>query len=110
MTSKKKYKPFIDVTHGGSLKGVINGVDKVLSIADDSTKIIAGHGPLGDKKQLASYRQMLGTAYERLRKLKAEGKTAQEAAAAKPLADLDAAWGNGLFKSDRWIELIYSGV
>jgi len=35
---------------------VINGVDKVLSIADDSTKIIAGHGPLGNKKQLASYR------------------------------------------------------
>ena len=48
--------------------------------------------------------------YERLRKLKAEGKTAQEAAAAKPLADLDATWGNGLFNSDRWIELIYSGV
>jgi cyclase len=104
------FYPFIDVTHGGSLKGVINGVDKILSIADDSTKIIAGHGPLGDKKQLTSYRQMLGTAYERLRKLKAEGKTAQEAAAAKPLADLDAAWGNGLFKSDRWIELIYPGV
>ena len=53
---------------------------------------------------------MHGIAYERLRKLKAEGKTAQEAAAAKPLADLDATWSNGLFKSDRWIELIYSGV
>jgi len=104
------FYPFIDVTHGGSLKGMINGVDKVLSIADDSTKIIAGHGPLGDKRQMASYRQMLGIAYERLRKLKAEGKTAQEAAAAKPLADLDATWGNGLFKSDRWIELIYSGI
>jgi hypothetical protein len=41
------FYPFIDVTHGGSLKGVINGVDKVLSIADDSTKIIAGHLSLG---------------------------------------------------------------
>jgi hypothetical protein len=89
---------------------MIKAVDKVLSLADDSTKIIAGHGPLGDKKQLASYRQMLGIAYERLSKLKAEGKTAQEAVAAKPLADLEATWGAGLFKSDRWIELIYSGV
>lgn len=104
------FYPFIDVNHGGSLKGMIKAVDNVLSLADDSTKIIAGHGPLGDKKQLASYRQMLGIAYERLRKLKAEGKTAQEAVAAKPLADLEATWGNGLFKSDRWIELIYSGV
>jgi cyclase len=104
------FYPFIDVTHGGSLKGMIKGVDKVLSLADDSTKIIAGHGPLGDKKQLASYRQMLGVAYERLAKLKAEGKTAKEAAAAKPLADLESTWGNGIFKSDKWIKLVYSGV
>ena len=75
-----------------------------------NTKIIAGHGPLGDKAQLTRYRQMLGIAYERLRKLKAEGKTAKEAAAANPLADLEATWGDGLFKSDRWIEIIYSGV
>jgi len=104
------FYPFIDVTHGGSLKGMIKAVDKVLSLADDRTKIIAGHGPLGDKAQLTDYRQMLSTSYGRLRKLKAEGKTVQEAVAAKPLADLEATWGDGLFKSDRWIELIYSGV
>jgi glyoxylase-like metal-dependent hydrolase (beta-lactamase superfamily II) len=104
------FYPFIDVNHGGSLKGMIKAVDKVLSLVDDNTKIIAGHGPLGNKEQLASYRQMLGTAYERLRKLKAAGKTAQEAVVAKPLADLEETWGDGLFTGDRWIELIYSGV
>lgn len=104
------FYPFIDVNHGGSLKGMIIAVDRVLSLTDDNTKIIAGHGPLGDKEQLTSYRQMLGTAYERLNKLKAEGKTAQEAVAAKPLADLEATWGDGIFKGDQWIELIYSGV
>jgi cyclase len=104
------FYPFIDVNHGGSLKGMIIAVDMVLSLTDDKTKIIAGHGPLGDKAQLALYRQMLGIVYERLGKLKAEGKTAQEAVAAKPLADLEATWGDGLFKGDLWIELIYSGV
>jgi len=104
------FYPFIDVGHGGSLKGMINAVDKVLSLVDENTKIIPGHGPMGNKEQLTSYRQMLGTAYERLRKLKAAGNTAQEAVAAKPLADLEATWGDGLFKSDRWIELIYPGV
>jgi hypothetical protein len=89
---------------------MIKAVDRILALADDNTKIIAGHGPLGDKAQLTSYRQMLGIAYERLSKLKAEGKTAQEASAARPLADLDATWGDGIFKSDRWIEIIYSGV
>lgn len=104
------FYPFIDVNHGGSIKGMIKGLDKILRIADDQTKIISGHGPLGDRQQLASYRQMLGVAYERLRTLKAEGKTAEEAAAAKPLDDLEATWGDGLFKSDQWIQLVYSGV
>jgi glyoxylase-like metal-dependent hydrolase (beta-lactamase superfamily II) len=104
------FYPFIDVNHGGSLKGMIKAVDKILTLADDNTKIIPGHGPLADKAQLANYRQMLGMAYERLRKLKAEGKTAQEAVAAKPLADLEPIWGDGMFTSDRWIVVIYSGV
>ena len=104
------FYPFIDVAHGGSLNGTIKGVDKVLALSDDKTQIIAGHGPLGNKAQLIEYRQMLWAAYERLRKLKAEGKSAQEAAAAKPLKDLEASWGNGMFTGDRWIEIIYSGV
>ena len=104
------FYPFIDVNHGGSLKGMIKGVDRVLKVADDQTKIISGHGPLGDKKQLQEYREMLAIAYERLNSLKAQGKTVQEAVTAKPLADLEAAWGKGIFTGDRWIELIYSGV
>ena len=89
---------------------MIKAVDKILSLADDSTKIIPGHGPLGDKEQLSRYRQMLETAYLRLRELKSDGKTVQEAIAAKPLSDLETEWGDGLFKSDRWLEIIYSGV
>lgn len=104
------FYPFIDVQHGGSLKGMIKAVDKVLLLADDRTKIIPGHGPLADKAQLTSYRKMLQTAFERLRKLKAEGKTAKEAAELDPLEDLDDVWGDGLFETDRWIEIIYSGV
>jgi len=104
------FYPFIDVDHGGSLKGMIMAVDKVLALADDNTKIIPGHGPLGDRAQLAHYRQMLGKTDERLSKLKAEGKTVKEAIALNPLVDLDATWGNGIFKSDRWIEIIYSGI
>lgn len=104
------FYPFIDINHGGSMKGMIKAVDKILSLADDKTKIIPGHGPLGDKEQLTSYRNMLNTTYSRLKALKAAGKTVQEAIAAKPLADLESAWGGGLFNSDRWIEIIYSGI
>lgn len=104
------FYPFIDVTNGGSLRGIIEGVDKILALSDDDTKIIAGHGPIGNKAQLKQYRQMLGIAYERLRKFKAEGKSAQEAIKANPLSEFEEIWGDGMFSGDRWIEIIYSGV
>lgn len=102
--------PFIDVGHGGSLKGMIQAVNKLLKLADDKTRIIGGHGPLGDKAQLTAYRDMLQTAYDRLSRIKADGKSATEAVAAKPLADLEEKWGKGMFTGDRWIEIIYPGV
>jgi glyoxylase-like metal-dependent hydrolase (beta-lactamase superfamily II) len=104
------FYPFIDVGHGGSLKGMIKAVDRILALADDRTKIIPGHGPLADKEELANYRQMLDSSYNRLKKLRLEGKTVREAIAANPLADMEGIWGDGLFTGDRWIELVYPGV
>ena len=104
------FYPFIDVDHGGSLKGMIAAVDTILSFADEKTKIIPGHGPLGDKAQLEMYREMLKTVLERVSKLKAEGKSAQEVAADKPLVDLEETWGDGIFKGEQWLMMIYPGV
>lgn len=104
------FYPFIDVDHGGSIRGVIEGCKLILTLADDSTKIIPGHGPLTNRVELSGYVEMLETAYDRLGKLKAEGKTAQEAIEAQPLADLEEEWGDGIFNGDKWIEIIYPGV
>ena len=104
------FYPFIDVSHGGTLKGAIAGVDRVLTLANDDTRLVAGHGPLGTRAELLDYRAMLATAQERLGKLKARGLTAPQAVAAQPLKDLESRWGDGLFTGDRWIEIIYAGV
>lgn len=104
------FYPFIDAAHGGSLKGTILAVDSILAITDAQSKIIPGHGPLGDKAQLQAYRDMLNTAYTRLLKLKNEGVSAEEALMHDPLADLEAQWGNGIFTGEKWIGIIYPGV
>jgi len=104
------FYPFIDPDHGGSLKGMIDAVDTILAISDDKTKIIPGHGPLGNKKQLQSYRAMLKTAYIELLALKEKGLSVEDAKKLKPLAVLDAEWGNGMFTSDRWVEVVYPAV
>jgi cyclase len=99
--------PFVDAGSGGKIDGMIAAANKALPLADDKTKIIPGHGPLGNKADLTKYRDMVVTARDRVQKLKSEGKTAQEAAATKPLADLDGIWGKGMLSSDLFIQVIY---
>lgn len=85
--------PFIDVDSGGNLNGIIAAADKVLSLAKPATKIIPGHGALASPDDVRAYRDMLVTARDRIQKLVDQGKSADEVAAAKPTADLDAKWG-----------------
>ena len=102
--------PYIDGGTGGSVKGMIAACTKSLSLADNNTKIIPGHGPLGNKADLAKFRDMLTTVEQRVGKLKSAGKSADEVVAAKPLADLDAVWGKGLFNAEVFTRLAYMTV
>jgi len=40
---------------------MIAAADKILSVADNHTKIVAGHGPLGNRADLTKSRDMLIT-------------------------------------------------
>ncbi len=75
--------------------------------AGNYTKIVPGHGPLGNKADLAKFRDMLIASRERVQKLKSAGKSAQEAVAEKPFADLDPVWGNGILNGDQWVHVVY---
>jgi cyclase len=99
--------PYIDPDTGGTITGMIAAAEKVLSLADKYTKIVAGHGPLGNKADLAKSRDMLITSRDRVQKLKSAGKSALEAVAEKPFADLDPAWGKGIVNSAQWIQIVY---
>jgi cyclase len=102
--------PFVDVSSGGSLEGVIGAADRVLALANPDTKIIPGHGPLADRRALQAYRDMLVQVRDRVRRLIAERKTLEQSVAAKPLADLDATWGRGFINSDRMVTFAYQSL
>jgi glyoxylase-like metal-dependent hydrolase (beta-lactamase superfamily II) len=99
--------PYIDSGTGGKISGMIAAADKILALVSNETKIVPGHGPLGGKAELAKFREMLVTARERIQKLRTAGKSAEEAVAAKPFADLDATWGKGLLNSDQFVQVVY---
>src|ERR1700723_3618923 len=91
--------PYIAPSTGGKITGMIAPAGKILSLAGNDTKIVAGHGPLGNKADLTKFREMLVTSRDRVETLKSAGKSAQEAVAEKPFADLDPVWGNGIINS-----------
>jgi cyclase len=99
--------PYIDPGTGGSIDGMIAAADKILSLADNHTKIVAGHGPLGNKADLTKSRDMLITSRDRAQKLKSAGKSALEAVAEKAFDDLDPVWGQGIINSDQWVQIVY---
>jgi len=98
--------PFIDVDSGGSVDGMIAAADRVLSIADDKTKIIPGHGPLGSKTDLKTYRNVLAEIRDKVKGLIAQGKTLDQILAAKPSAQWDATWGKGFMGPDVFVTFV----
>ncbi len=102
--------PLIDLSSGGTINGMIRGVDQALGLADERTKIVPGHGPLGNKAGLQQYREMLVTVADRVEKLKASGKSVEEAVAAVPTADLDAMWAKGNLKPGTFVALVYDSL
>jgi cyclase len=99
--------PYIDPSTGGKITGMIAAADKILSLAGNDTKIVAGHGPLGNRADLTKFRDMLVTSRDRVEKLKSAGKSAQEAVEEKPFADLDPTWGKGIINGDQFVQVVY---
>ena len=91
LNNLKRYQN-IDFGNGGDVRGMIRAADTYLRVANDSTKVVPGHGPLATKADVAEFRDMLVVSRDRIEKLYNEGKTEQEVLELKPLADLDAKW------------------
>ncbi len=102
--------PFIDASSKGSVNGMIDTANHVLAMVDYRAKIIPGHGPLGDKRALIKYRDMLVTVRDRMQKLMDQGKTIEEIIALKPNADFDASWGNDFLKPDAFLRTLHAAM
>jgi len=84
--------PFFDMGSGGSLAGTVVAQDKMLSLADDKTRIVADEGDPASTETLKASRDMLVTLRARVQRLIDEGKSENETVAAKPTKDFDAKW------------------
>jgi glyoxylase-like metal-dependent hydrolase (beta-lactamase superfamily II) len=102
--------PFVDLSSGRSVDGMVAAVDRVLALADGNTKIIPGHGILADRATLRTYRDMLVTVRDRIKRAVTAGQTLEQVQAAKPTAEFDAGWGKGRIPPTLFVEILYTDL
>lgn len=102
--------PFIDSSSGGSARGMIKAVDRILKISNSSTKIIPGHGPLGSYESLKVYRKMLVDLTNKMSKLKKKGLSLKQIKEKKITKKYDAKWGNGFLNSDKFVTVLFGST
>ncbi len=110
--------PVIDTKLGGSVQGVIEGLNMILDIAvpahheEGGTMVIPGHGRLYDEADVVEYRDMVVIVRDRVRAMIKKGMTLEQVKAARPTLDYDPLYGSlsGPWTTDMFVEAVYQSL
>ena len=86
--------PAVDWVTGGWIGGIVGGLQRLQTLANEETRIVPGRGPVLGLKELQAQYEMYGTIYDRLTQLLNKGRGPSEAVAAQPTKEFDAQMGN----------------
>jgi cyclase len=101
--------PFIDVASGGSVQGMIDGVEKAAAQLPADVKVIPGHGVLSNLDDVRAYVKMLKDTSAAVQKALDAHKTLDQMKQEKILAPW-AKWSNDFVSQDIFIETIYNSL
>jgi cyclase len=101
--------PFVDVHNGGSISGMIAGVEKVLTMVPEDVRIIPGHGAISTPTDVRKFVDMLKDTRALVAKAAADGKTADQMKSDHVLAKYEDL-GKGFIKTDAWIDLLLADI
>lgn len=102
--------PFIDLSAGGSINGMIAAVKRILLLCDQNTKVMPGHGHLSNKVELEEYLKMLVAVRDRIAREVKAGKPLDAVIASQPTRDLDPTWGKGFMKPEQFVKIVYDSL
>ena len=87
--------PFIDRARGGSVQGLIAGLNQILHLTvpaktqERGTYVIPGHGRIGDEADVVEFRDMVVIVRDRIADMAARGMTLEQIQAVRPTLDYD---------------------
>lgn len=105
--------PAIDLANGGSLQGVIDGLNRLLDLAipehheEGGTLIIPGRGRISDEFDVLEYRDMVTIIRDRIQDMIRKGMTLDQVKAARPTRDYDPQYGSN---TDAFVESAYKSL
>lgn len=102
--------PFVDIENGGSVSGMVAGVEKVLSMTKPDTKFIPGHGPLSTADDVRKFIAMIQETRAVVAAAVKKHKTPEQMKKEKLLAKWEPDYGKGFIKADDWIDALYDDV
>lgn len=102
----KDWFPYIDLGAGGSVKGYMASVDKILAKINDDTIIIPGHGELATKQDYARFLNMIESTYAYVQELKLNGLSVDQVLE-KGLPEQWRSWSWQFINEERWIKTLY---
>lgn len=99
--------PLIDWWTGGWLGGLVEGIETLLQVADENTRIVPADGSVLTRAELAAQRDMYETLFVRFRdELLFKGLSPAEAVAARPTAEFHPEWPN----RDEFVTLAFQSL
>jgi glyoxylase-like metal-dependent hydrolase (beta-lactamase superfamily II) len=110
--------PVIDTSRGGTVQGVIDALNAIIELTVPErnqmggTRVIPGHGRIGNEADVVEYRDMVTIVRDRVQEMAKKGMTLQQVRAARPSLEYDGIYGatTGGWTTDMFLETIYREV
>ncbi len=102
--------PFIDHSSRGSIDGIITGIEKIISIIDNETKIIPGHGLLSNLGELQDYLIMLKDIRQQVLTMVNNGATLNEIIKSDITSKYDNLYSDGFINSGDFLGFVYNDL
>lgn len=105
--------PVIDLRAGGTINGIIDGLNRIIDITipedhqEAGTFVISGEGRLCDEADVVFYRDMVTIIRDRVADLRAKGMTIEQVKAAKPAVDYERRYATSSWTADMFVEAVY---
>lgn len=106
-----KTYPFIDISSGGSIDGLISSLQTISSLIDDETKVVSGHSEISNKTKVNAFITMLKDVRQNVSQLIQNGESLEEIIASQPTSKYNEIYyDHSTFKPEDFIAMVYQSL